>query len=267
MKLDDTQRHWDEFARQDPMFAILTDPAKRGNRWDPEAFFLTGQHDIDGTMQTLAGLGLPLARARALDFGCGLGRLVQALARHFDVVTGVDISASMVEQARALNQFGDRVQYVVNTSEALEQFPSASFDLVHSVLVLQHLEPRYARGYIAEFLRLLKPGGVAWFQVPHRFWVRKWLRHYWPRLAPFTGWCPEPVLCSAIQLANRLINAYPRMEMHHVPRPDVERVARDAGCVVLQVFPDQCAGEMFDSFTYAVQKPPGPTGAGAETAT
>jgi len=267
MKLDDTQRHWDEFARQDPMFAILTDPDKRGNRWDPEAFFLTGQHDIEVTMLTLAGLGLPLARARALDFGCGLGRLVQALARHFDAVTGVDISASMVEQARALNQFGDRVQYVVNTSEALEQFPSASFDLVHSVLVLQHVEPRYARGYIAEFLRLLKPGGVAWFQVPHRFWTRVWLRRYWPSLVPFMIWWPEPVLRWLYLKVEGLVGVFPRMEMHCVPREEVEQIAARAGCRVLRVAADQCAGDMFDSFTYLIQRPESTTAPGGAPAT
>lgn len=35
-----------------------------------------------------------------------------------------------------------------------------------SIIVLQHMEPRYARAYIAEFLRVLRPGGVACFQVP-----------------------------------------------------------------------------------------------------
>ena len=52
----------------------------------------------------LAARGLPRARALALDFGCGAGRLSRALAAHFEHVVGVDVSASMIETARALNR-------------------------------------------------------------------------------------------------------------------------------------------------------------------
>ena len=37
-----------------------------------------------------------------------------------------------------------------------------------SFIVLQHMEPRYAKAYVAEFLRVLRPGGVALFQLPSK---------------------------------------------------------------------------------------------------
>ena len=43
-------------------------------------------------------------RDRALDFGCGVGRLTRALGTRFESALGVDISAGMIEQARRLNE-------------------------------------------------------------------------------------------------------------------------------------------------------------------
>ncbi|HEX8929982.1 MAG TPA: class I SAM-dependent methyltransferase, partial [Actinomycetota bacterium] len=39
-------------------------------------------------------------------------------------------------------------------------FGDDRFDLVCSLLVLQHVRPGYARAYLREFLRVLRPGGV-----------------------------------------------------------------------------------------------------------
>ena len=102
---------------------------------------------------------LLVARNAALDFGCGLGRLTQALATHFASVTGVDIAGSMVEGAQARNVFPDRVSYVVNTAATLP-FDDASFDFVYSVLVLQHVPPPGADAVCRRVGAGAAPGGV-----------------------------------------------------------------------------------------------------------
>lgn len=51
-------------------------------------------------MECAATLGHPRERGVALDFGCGVGRLTRALAAFFDRATGVDISSSMIEEAK-----------------------------------------------------------------------------------------------------------------------------------------------------------------------
>src|SRR2546423_14230350 len=103
MKLKSLQEAWDEAGRDDPLWSVLSQSGKRRNRWDLEDFMQTGVDEIDALIAYLSGLGLPLPRARALDFGCGPGRLTQALARHVTEVDGVDISASMIELANRLN--------------------------------------------------------------------------------------------------------------------------------------------------------------------
>ncbi len=69
-------------------------------------------------------------------------------------MTGVDVAASMVEGAQARNAFPDRVSYVVNTAPTLP-FDDATFDFAYSILVLQHIPPKAAAGYISELVRVL----------------------------------------------------------------------------------------------------------------
>ncbi len=160
------QRHWNEFGRRDPYWAILTRPDRRGNRWDLDEFMSTGRDDIDALLAWLVALGIEVRPGRALDFGCGVGRLTQALARTFAECDGVDIALSMIERARDLNEFGDRCRYHVNERDDLALFGDGEFDLIYSVIVLQHVAPEYSVKYVREFTRLLAPGGVVVFQLP-----------------------------------------------------------------------------------------------------
>lgn len=169
MNLHDLQRHWDAFGEQDPMWAILTDPARKGRRWTAEEFFATGVAEIEGLMAEARGFGLPMARRRALDFGCGLGRLTQALADHCDEAVGLDVAPSMVAQATTFNRHGARVQYQVQTAPPFHTIASRSMDVVYTGRVLQHIAPVYAREYIRELARVLAPGGFLSFDVPSRW--------------------------------------------------------------------------------------------------
>lgn len=166
MDLAELQRRWDRFGRTDPLWAVLSEPERRQGRWDPEEFFATGRREVEEVLARIDGLGVPLRRGRCLDFGCGVGRVTQAFAAHFEEVDGVDIAPSMIDQARSFNTAGEGCRYHVNGADDLRLFPDRSFDLVYSRLVLMHIPPEYGRRYIAEFMRVLAPGGLAVFQVP-----------------------------------------------------------------------------------------------------
>ena len=168
MELERLQQHWTAFGEQDPLWAILVDPAKRRGAWDLEEFFATGRADVDDVLRTLADCGVEVERGRALDFGCGVGRLTRALAEHFDSCDGVDVAASMIEHARELNENGERVRFHHNPAPNLRLFSDGSFDFLLALIVLQHMEPDLMRGYMREFVRVLRPGGVAVFNVPER---------------------------------------------------------------------------------------------------
>ncbi len=165
MGLEERKGHRDAMTRHDPLWAILTSQNKKGRKWDSEAFFATGRRDIAAVMAYINSLASP-PRRKALDFGCGLGRLTQALCGYYDECVGVDSAPGKIRQARKLNQFGDKCRYLVNATPDLRLFADGTFDLVYSASVLPHIHPASSRNYVQEFLRILAPGGIVLFQMP-----------------------------------------------------------------------------------------------------
>ena len=166
MNLDSLQQHWDALGTQDPLWAILSDPSKRAGRWRLEDFLETGRSWIAEVVRYVEEVCPSAGRDRALDFGCGVGRLTQALAEHFRRCDGIDIAPSMIRRAEELNRFGSRCHYHLRRAADLALFDDDCFDVVYTVLVLQHMPPTLAGGYIGEFVRVLKPGGALIFQIP-----------------------------------------------------------------------------------------------------
>ena len=100
MDLARLQRNWTNLGKQDPLWAMLSDPSARGGAWDFEAFLQTGRDFVSWIERHVAGLALQVEFGRALDFGCGYGRLTQALAMRFDQVVGVDIAENGINSLR-----------------------------------------------------------------------------------------------------------------------------------------------------------------------
>lgn len=165
MELGELQRHWEALARHDPLWAILSAPGKERGRWDEAEFFAAGAREVAGVLRRAEELGIRVERRAALDFGCGVGRLTQALGDHFQRVTGVDISPTMLAIAARKNRHGARCRYLLNQGTRLP-LGDAEVDLVYTSLVLQHIAPAPAEAYLLELLRVLRPGGLLVFQLP-----------------------------------------------------------------------------------------------------
>lgn len=164
-ELDRVRQTWQRLGSDDPLWAVLSSPDKRGGRWAIDDFFASGRDEIDNQLEiVLPPLGLPMQRRLAVDFGCGAGRLTRALARHFGCVIGLDVSTSMVRTARRLNAEVSNIAFRENPSTQLESIVDRSVDFLSCCIVLQHIPANLQIGYIAEFFRVLAPGGVAMFQ-------------------------------------------------------------------------------------------------------
>jgi SAM-dependent methyltransferase len=167
VKVTHEGERWEEIANQDPMWAILAYREGKYGRWSEDDFFRHGAQRVDEFLARGSALNRPVGHQTALDFGCGVGRLTRALAPRFDSVTGIDISATMIQRARDLNAGIANVTFRCNSRPDLTIFPDASFDLLVCDIVLQHLPDRRAvHGYLAEFARVLKPDGLMVFQLP-----------------------------------------------------------------------------------------------------
>jgi SAM-dependent methyltransferase len=247
MRLTVLRRHWDEFGRTDPLWAILTAPDKKGNRWSVDEFLQTGRDEIAALIAYLDERGLRGNHRRALDFGCGAGRLTHALADHFEHVIGVDIAPSMIDVARTLHADIPGVEFHVNASDSLTSIDAASIDLVYTRLVLQHMSPRYIRSYLTEFVRVLVPGGVLVFQLPGAD-----AQPVKVEGSGFKRMLPLPVI-SMIR-AVRQLSEFPRMEIHGLPRHDVERLLADLGAPVIDVVDDRAHGADTPGYRYCAVK-------------
>jgi len=240
-------RCWEHLADTDPLWGILSDPDKKGNRWQIDEFFRTGEEQVASLLAELDELGHSPDRGKTLDFGCGVGRLTQALAARFGEVHGVDISSRMVEMARQYNRHGSRCLYHASEAERL-LFDDASFDFVLSLITLQHIPARLSRGYVREFLRVLRPGGMAVFQLaaePLPTAGSGGLREAVKRALP------RPVL-AWIRDRRAGMRGTTQFEMHGIPRPEVERLIRDGSGQILRAVKDRDAGEGWTSFRYTV---------------
>ncbi len=253
MSLRRVQRTWERLARTDPLWAILSDPAKRGNRWEVGEFFRTGEEEIQGVMDHLDRLGLRPRRDRALDFGCGVGRLTQALALHFREVHGLDISRSMAESARRHNRHGGRCTYHWSAAPRLP-FADSGFDFVYSVLTLQHMPRRLAAGFIGELLRVLGPGGVLVFQEAAEPLAAPGDTGVWSRLKRLLSRALPRGVIEALRGLRATVRPPSAFEMHGIPRDGVERIVRQGGGRIVDVAEDRAAGSGWTSFRYCALK-------------
>jgi SAM-dependent methyltransferase len=235
MELEELKHNWELLGEQDPMWAILSVPDLKGGKWNVEEFFSTGVHDIDGFLQAARALEVEIPRGAALDFGCGMGRMTQALCPHFDSVVGVDLSNSMIRRANELNRFPEKCRYHLNTQPKLADFADCSFDFCMTFLVFQHMRPQYATQYLAELCRLLRPAGVLLFQIPVLSRIPAAERPAARAPAESDRNQPRPPPA----------NEDPVIEMYATPLHEVARVLDDHGIAIISARSDRRAGPEF----------------------
>ena len=225
---------WRVLGDEDPLWAILSRPDKRGNRWDIDEFFKSGEVEIAGIENYCASLKRPEQRNTALDFGCGVGRLTRALSTRFANVIGVDISSSMITRAKRLHADLANVSFIENAQPDLRLVDDASIDFIYSVITLHHMPAALQRNYIAEFMRILSPHGIAVFQFASGY--SDDLRGLAYRAIP--NWLLAP-------LRRRIHDVDAAAEMHTLEEHDATKVARDAGRSVLLSVDVDSAGRGF----------------------
>jgi len=217
-------RDWEEMAAIDPLWAILSSPEKRFGNWELSEFLRTGEEEIASLLQSAGKLGRPKQRRRAIDFGCGVGRLTRALDAHFAECHGVDISHSMLERARQLTPACH-----FREGSDLSSFPAGFADLIYSSMVLQHQPQRKnVVALVADMVRVLAPDGLLVFQMPLYIPLRNRLQL---RRRAYR-------LLHALGLRHTF--AYERLKLNPIrmlslPQASVEEIVRGANGVVLSV--------------------------------
>ena len=152
------QDFWDARADEDAFFFV-------DNRLDYRSpdleRFWAGGHEALAMIEESLGVEL-VEDAKAVDIGCGVGRITRALAERGATVRGIDVSAAMLERARGLNPGLDGVEWLHGDGESLAGIGDESADVCISLVVFHHIpDPRITLGYVGEIGRVLRPGGWA----------------------------------------------------------------------------------------------------------
>jgi SAM-dependent methyltransferase len=149
---------WNRRAREDVHFYVAF-----GRRSQEEQEFLASAAEVTSALEAEFSRLPPSGpeNRSALEIGCGPGRLMRPMSRHFGEIHGVDISDEMVRLA--CDQLKDipHAHVLVTPDSSLGMFRDGSFDFVYSYIVFQHIPNRdVVLNYLREAGRVLKPGGL-----------------------------------------------------------------------------------------------------------
>jgi SAM-dependent methyltransferase len=126
-----------------------------------EACRLTGQY-----MASKISNALLLHRNdTVLELGCGIGRIGREIAPRCGKWFGADISRNMTEIARTRMTQLSNVGFTVLEKASLQAFPDESIDKAYSHAVFIHMDKEDLFLYLRELARVLKPGGLLYFDT------------------------------------------------------------------------------------------------------
>ncbi len=163
--LTGTDKQCERMAKQNPYFAVLSEPAFFATALEPEAraeFFRSGERHVEHVLGEIrTHLASAFQPKRVLDYGCGVGRLVIAFAKSgAESVTGVDVSPTMLDHARVNCDANGASSARLLSYEGMKSLPPGGFDLIHSYIVFQHIPVARGEVILRELIDLLNDGGV-----------------------------------------------------------------------------------------------------------
>jgi SAM-dependent methyltransferase len=219
------EKSWSQFGAEDPYWSVLSHDTYHRENFEEheEAFWNSGESDVLWLQRWMERNQLTLPdNATCLEYGCGTGRVTRWLAQKFDSVVACDISETHMQIAREAIPLDlrKRVTFVrIDRLSKLDELPP--FDVLFSIIVLQHNPPPVIAYVLDGLLQRLRPGGVACFQVPtfqhgYRFAIADYI--------------------AAVEQNKEYI------EMHVLPQRYVFEIAARHGCVPVEVNPDNMVG-------------------------
>lgn len=153
---------WNARAREDAGYYVAF-----GRRDQDDAeFYATATEMVRRLQDELRRVPL-LERGgwRALEIGCGPGRLMRPMSRHFVEIDGVDVSDEMIALAKQRLADIPNAHPHHNDGASLVMFPDETFEFIYSYAVFQHIpSAEVVIQYLRETHRVMKTGGLAFFQ-------------------------------------------------------------------------------------------------------
>ncbi|MCX7561915.1 class I SAM-dependent methyltransferase [Sulfitobacter sp. F26204] len=213
---------WKTLGETEPYWSVLTADQYHSARIQEnlETFYASGQSNVTWMNNIARRNGVTLGKGQTcFELGCGVGRVTLPLSELFDHVTGFDISPGNLAEARAIINSRGNSNITLHQMAAIEDIHKAPrFDVLFTVIVLQHNPPPVQKYILEALLDKINPGGVAYFQLPT----------YIPGYA--------------FSSKSYLEDSTRGMEMHAVPMKAILDVLDAKGFRVLEVIQDNFTG-------------------------
>jgi ubiquinone/menaquinone biosynthesis C-methylase UbiE len=161
---ENSDHEWKLYGDENPYYGVISDDRLQQKNLNAEAmaqFWQSGLDHIDEVLRKIRQHIDPnFSPGHALDFGCGVGRLVFAIRKRCDYVTGIDVSPSMLAEAKrqAALQSIDQLTFI--QSSDCQELGVSLFDFLHSYIVFQHIPVARGNAILDRLLASLRSGGV-----------------------------------------------------------------------------------------------------------
>lgn len=219
------EANWTRLGRTEPHWSVRAEEAFRSAniQHTSREFYESGQIATEHLQRAAERCGVDLAKlSRCCELGCGVGRSTLWLAAIFNRVIAADISLPHLTMARqAVEGAGHKnVEFAhLNTFAALHNLPE--FDVLISLIVLQHNPPPVIAYLLRTLLGKLRPNGIAYFQVP--------------TYSPNYRFSADDYLSNAIDSGT--------IEMHVLPQPELFEILAEMCCRPLEIREDSWTGD------------------------
>jgi 2-polyprenyl-3-methyl-5-hydroxy-6-metoxy-1,4-benzoquinol methylase len=218
------ERNWEKLGVENAHWSVLVQDEYRSEHIEKneDKFFDSGRDNVEAMRMTALRHGIDIgAFKECFELGCGVGRVTLWLANLFSKVLACDISAPHLSIARetANENCLRNVDFIkLSSVRNLDDLPH--FDVLFSVIVLQHNPPPVIALILRTLLMKLRTGGVAFFQIPtyqlgYRFMAKDYLSN---------------------------LDRTPIMEMHAFPQDALFSLIAGAGCELLEIREDGATG-------------------------
>jgi ubiquinone/menaquinone biosynthesis C-methylase UbiE len=225
---------WEEIGQRDAYYGVLTYDQyaqENLNQASRDVFFESGQKHLQRVMHIIhENIAADFVPQRALDFGCGVGRILIPMAAQSNEVVGLDVASSMLREAEK----NCHEQKLTNVSlvQADDQLSllEGSFNFIHSYIVFQHIPVRRGEALFEILLDHLAENGVGVIHFVYRRNISRFRRIFqWSR--------------SHLRFFNGLVNVlilkqpwrYPALQMHEYNLANIFELLKKNDCINVHV--------------------------------
>ncbi len=162
------QKQWIDVGETEPYASVLCEEKyfRKNLQNNLVEFHDSGRAGIDNLIALSSKNGVPINNGHLFELGCGVGRLTQHFSKHFQQITGWDVSIGNLNECKENLKNSDISNVSYKVVQSLEDFDAVpEWDVFFSEIVIQHNPPPLQYYMLNKILSKIKLGGIFYFQT------------------------------------------------------------------------------------------------------